>query len=79
MKNYFDSPTIKGSIVIKENIFKDLRGSFQRIYDDRNFSGVFFEGVKNINFSKNISKGTIRGLHMQKGIHSETKIVFCQK
>lgn len=79
MENYLENPTIKGSIIIKEKIFEDLRGSFERIFDDRNFSEVFFDGIKNINLSKNISKGTIRGLHMQKGIYSETKIVFCQK
>ena len=79
MENYLENPTIEGSILIKENIFDDLRGSFQRIFDDRNYSEVFFDGVKNINISKNISKGTIRGLHMQKGLYAETKIVFCQK
>ena len=79
MENYLENPTINGSIIIKEKIFEDLRGSFERIFDDRNFSEVFFDGIKNINISKNISKGTIRGLHMQKGIYSETKIVFCQR
>jgi dTDP-4-dehydrorhamnose 3,5-epimerase len=79
MKKFTDFPSIEGSIIIEENIFTDLRGSFERLFDDRKFSNVFFDGVKNINISKNISKGTIRGLHMQKGNFSETKIIFCQK
>ena len=79
MEKFTDFPTIEGSIIIKENIFTDLRGSFERLFDDRKFSNVFFDGVKNINISKNISKGTIRGLHMQIGNFSETKIIFCQK
>ena len=66
-------------ISLAENIFNDLRGSFGRLFDDRKFADIIFDGVKNINISKNISKGTIRGLHMQKGMYAETKIVFCQK
>ena len=79
MKNQIEIPTIIGSVLIKENVFEDLRGSFGRLFDDRKFSEEYFDGVKNINISKNISKGTFRGLHMQTGPFSETKIVFCQK
>ena len=66
--------SIEGSKIIGENIFFDERGLFTRLFDDRRFSQTSFQGVKNINLSKNISKGTIRGLHMQKSPASETKI-----
>lgn len=79
MDNFLENPTIEGSIIVKENIFEDLRGSFGRLFDDRKFSEVFFNNVKNINVSKNTSKGTIRGLHMQTGAYSETKIIFCSQ
>ena len=45
------TPNIEGSELLTENIFKDVRGSFQRIFDDRKISNNFFEGVKNINLS----------------------------
>ena len=79
MKNQLEGLTIKGSIIIEENVFEDQRGSFRRLFDDRNYSKTDFDRVKNINISKNISQGTIRGLHMQTGIYSESKIIFCQK
>tara|TARA_Y100000589_G_scaffold203443_1_gene191906 strand:- start:2064 stop:2627 length:564 start_codon:yes stop_codon:yes gene_type:complete len=79
MDNHLQNPTIEGSIIIEENIFEDLRGSFGRLFDKRNFSDVYFEEVKNINISKNNKKETIRGLHMQKDKYAETKIIFCSK
>ena len=79
MENKLSELTIKGSTIIEENVFEDLRGSFSRLFDDRNYSKTYFDNIKNINISKNISKGTLRGLHMQKGIYSESKIIFCQK
>ena len=72
-------PSIEGSELISENIFNDERGSFQRIFDNRKITNKFFEGVKNINLSKNEKEGTFRGLHMQTGSASETKIINCIK
>ena len=72
-------PSIEGAELISENIFNDERGSFQRIFDDRKFINNYFQGVKNINLSKNNKKGTFRGLHMQTGAAAETKIINCIK
>ena len=79
IESFSNKPDIDGALLIEENIFQDLRGSFNRIFDDRNYNAIFFDGVKNINLSKNNKKGTVRGLHMQKGLYAETKIIYCNK
>lgn len=71
--------TIKNAKIIEANIFTDERGLFTRLFDDRNFDRNIFYGLKNINLSRNISKGTVRGLHMQKNSASESKIISCIK
>ena len=79
MKSFLNKTTIEGSQLIQESIFHDLRGSFNRVFDDRNLNETFFDGVKNINLSMNKRKGTVRGLHMQKGSFAETKIIYCMQ
>ncbi len=68
---------VKDSCLIRNHRFEDTRGSFQRLFDDRNLQGVDFDGIKNVNFSKNVAKGTVRGLHMQKGEGKELKVISC--
>jgi dTDP-4-dehydrorhamnose 3,5-epimerase len=60
--------------VYKRPNFSDKRGDFQRIFDYgllKNFN------IKQINFSFNKKKGTIRGMHFQIPSYSEKKIVSC--
>ena len=52
--------TIQNAKIIEANIFTDDRGLFTRLFDDRNFDSKIFHGLKNINLSRNISKGTVR-------------------
>ena len=79
MINFLNTLSIDGSFLIEENIFNDFRGSFNRLFDDRKFKNLKFDYVKNINVSKNLKKGTFRGLHMQKGSFAESKIIYCNK
>ncbi|UJF35498.1 dTDP-4-dehydrorhamnose 3,5-epimerase [Paenibacillus hexagrammi] len=58
----------------------DLRGYFQRLYDEQTFQefGLHCNWVQeNRSFSR--KKGTIRGLHMQFGVHAETKLIRVSK
>ena len=74
--------TILGSQIKELPIFEDHRGSFGRLFDDREFDNgqnKFFTQVVNINHSVNKKSGTIRGLHMQSDPHSEGKIITCIK
>lgn len=57
---------------------QDFRGSFARLYCEREFfeAGIG-EGFKQINLCNNLKKGTLRGLHYQKGGKLEDKLVAC--
>ena len=69
-----------GIKLLKLNKHIDKRGVFRRIFC-KEFSkklNSYFE-IKQINLSTNPKKGTLRGLHYQKGKFAEKKIVFCTK
>jgi len=64
--------------IFKKKEFKDKRGIFSRTFCKNEFkkAGIKFE-PKQINFSKNSLKGTIRGLHFQDIKSKESKLVMC--
>lgn len=66
--------------VLKKKNFIDQRGVFSRTFCKNDFkkAGIKFE-PKQINFSKNKLKGTIRGLHFQDIKSKESKLVVCLK
>ncbi len=66
---------IEGLKVIKPDVFGDDRGYFIEIYNEGRYKAF---GIDNIFVQDNISKscyGVIRGLHFQKGEHSQAKLV----
>lgn len=74
----FEKTVIEGAYIIKRKPFEDLRGSFARLYCEREFSEAgICEGFKQINLCGNPKKGTLRGLHYQKGGKPEDKLVAC--
>ena len=71
---------IEGLCVITPAVHGDNRGYFMETYSQRDME----EAGININFvqdnqSYSSTKGTIRGLHFQKGEHSQAKLVRCTK
>jgi len=71
------TPTpIEGLIVLTPRIFNDDRGYFFESFNERTFwdaVGVKIQFVQdNESFS---TKGVLRGLHLQKGEHAQTKLV----
>ena len=66
---------IDGVVIIEPRIFKDDRGYFYESWNKRDFD----ENVCPVNFVQdNQSKssyGVLRGLHFQKGKHSQSKLV----
>lgn len=66
---------IEGVLIIEPRIFQDSRGYFFESFNQREFN----EKVGQINFVQdNESKscyGVVRGLHFQKGEHSQSKLV----
>lgn len=64
--------------LFKRNSFNDNRGSFSRIFCKKQFRKVHINfNPKQINFSKNKLKGTIRGMHYQDEKSNEAKLVTC--
>ncbi len=71
---------LKDCYVIEEDLFEDDRGYFTEFYSDKKFldnniSDVFSKVVQ-CNRSKS-SKGTLRGMHFQKGEYAQAKLVEC--
>lgn len=66
--------------LIKLKKHSDKRGVFRRIFCKEIFKKInSFIDVKQVNLSTNPKRGTLRGLHYQKGKFAEKKIVFCTK
>lgn len=71
---------IAGIKVITPEPFYDERGSFSRIFCQKELSNIKEKLIiEQINHSYTKKKGTIRGLHFQYPPHSEIKIVRCTK
>ena len=68
-------------LIISRNIYEDQRGSFEKLYDTqmRNELSLVKFTIEQVNRSSNKSKGTVRGLHYQKGLESEAKIISVLK
>ena len=62
-------------IKCKKNI--DYRGAFSKLFDDENFQKLKLKKIYQINFSENIKKGTLRGMHYQIKPYEEDKIIKC--
>lgn len=71
---------LKGAYEIILDPHDDERGSFMRFYDDKVFraGGFDFTWVQE-NHSRNLKRGTVRGLHFQFPPHLETKLICCVK
>ena len=57
---------------------KDNRGQFAKLYSQTIKKKLFFN-IKEINYSFNKNKGTLRGIHFQGQPKNEEKIVCCLK
>ena len=69
---------LAGLCVIKKKPLIDHRGEFTRMYCQDEFSSIgLSKPIVQINKSKTLKPGTIRGMHFQSGIHAEDKIVGC--
>lgn len=70
---------LDGAYVIIPNAFKDDRGSFSRVFCQEEMFDISKETFVQINHSKTIEKGTVRGLHFQYPPDAEVKMVKCIK
>ena len=68
------STRFKDLKIIRLNNLNDLRGSFIKLFEKKNF----FSHFKCIeSYMSRSKKGSVRGLHAQKGKYSQEKIIFC--
>jgi dTDP-4-dehydrorhamnose 3,5-epimerase len=71
---------LKGCFILKPKVFYDHRGFFYESFNARNFETL--TGEENSFVQDNISvskKGVLRGLHFQKGTHSQAKLISVLK
>ena len=71
---------IKGLLTIKTSRIEDERGYLSRLYCFKQMQDIGFSSqINQINFTKTLSKGTIRGFHFQHPPFAEYKYVRCLK
>src|SRR6187431_3555788 len=74
----FNETPLQGAFVIDLEPFSDERGLFARTYCKKEFFKIGFDKeFVQFNFSKTITKGSIRGLHYQVHPQAETKLIRC--
>lgn len=71
---------IKGAYIVERNSFTDERGYFVRAFCRKELgdAGINADFVQS-NISGNHKKGTVRGMHAQKGGYEEEKLVGCTR
>lgn len=77
--NFIETP-LKGAFIIEPIPFVDNRGFFARNFCEKELKEAGFKNrIVQINHSKSIGKGVIRGLHYQLPPNAEVKIIKCIK
>jgi dTDP-4-dehydrorhamnose 3,5-epimerase len=76
----FEPTQIPGAVVIRPQRMEDERGSFARIYCERELAeqGLDPRLVQH-SLSYNRLRGTLRGMHFQTAPHAENKLVSCNR
>jgi len=76
----FVETSIAGAFLIETDLIPDNRGAFACAFDEREFT---LRGLnthwKQHNFSQNVRRGTLRGMHFQLPPHEEVKLVWCPR
>lgn len=69
---------LNGVWIIEPKIFGDNRGFFMETWSRREFEahGLFYDFVQD-NHSSSTVKGTLRGIHFQRGNKAQAKLVRC--
>jgi dTDP-4-dehydrorhamnose 3,5-epimerase len=73
-----ESTPLDGVFVAHSKTYSDTRGSFTRLFCDRELDAVLGRRrVMQINHSRTAQRGTIRGLHYQRPPRAEMKLIRC--
>lgn len=69
---------LSGAALIDAEPFHDNRGVFSRFFCAHELGTLLGErSIVNVNFSRTLTKATIRGMHFQRPPHAEMKFVRC--
>lgn len=69
---------LSGAAVIDAEPFADIRGIFARFFCEKELAELIGDRhFVNVNFSRTLKKGAIRGLHFQRPPKAEMKLVRC--
>lgn len=76
----FIKTEIEGVMIVEPAVFGDHRGFFMESWSKRSFeeAGLHFDFVQD-NHSSSSVKGTLRGIHFQRGEKAQAKLVRCVK
>lgn len=76
----FTPTDLNGAWLVEPEPFRDPRGWFARTFCEREFAerGLETRFVQH-STSQNVMKGTLRGMHFQRGADAEVKLVRCLK
>lgn len=67
---------LKGCFIIEPTVYGDSRGSFFENYNRQRFQKFTGLDIEFVQDNQSISqRGVLRGLHFQKGIHAQAKLV----
>lgn len=71
---------LDGVVIIEPDVFGDNRGFFMESWNKKKMAeaGLYYDFVQD-NHSKSTVKGTLRGIHFQKGEKAQAKLVRCVK
>lgn len=77
LKNFQDFP---GLFLSESKTHRDFRGEFRKVLEKNTSSEESLDfHVSEVNFSRTVTAGTIRGFHFQYPPFTETKVVSCLK
>ena len=76
----FTETALPGVYVVEPAVFGDNRGFFMESWSRRAFeeAGLHYDFVQD-NHSSSTVKGTLRGIHFQRGEKAQAKLVRCAK
>ncbi len=76
----FVETKLDGVIIVKPRVFGDNRGFFMESWSKRAFEevGLNYDFVQD-NHSQSTVKGTLRGIHFQRGDKAQAKLVRCAR
>lgn len=71
---------LEGVVILEPDVFGDHRGFFMESWSKKKMEelGLYYDFVQD-NHSKSTVKGTLRGIHFQKGDKAQAKLVRCVK